>query len=87
MPALCSKRINEIKARKHAGVKQMFGLYFVSTGLIEQELGSFYTNIFAKRQKGDYEDFVYFTEDEVVTLLVPAGKLIARIEEILFEKN
>ena len=26
---------DEIKARKHAGVKQMFGLHFVSTGLID----------------------------------------------------
>jgi len=78
---------DEIKARKHAGVKQMFGLHFVSTGKIEQELGAFYTNIFTKRQKGDYEDFIYFTESEVIALLVPAGKLLSRIEEILLNEK
>jgi len=63
----------------------MFGLHFVSTGIIAQELGAFYTNIFTKRQKGDYEDFVYFTEEEIIALLVPAEKLIARIEEVLVD--
>ncbi len=76
----------EIKARKHAGVKQMFGLHFISTGMIDPSLGAFYTNIFEKRQRGDYEDFVYFTEDEIIALLSPAGKLITRIEEILSTK-
>ena len=42
---------NEINARKHSGVKQMFGLHFVSTGLIEDKLGAFYSNIFEKRQE------------------------------------
>jgi uncharacterized protein (UPF0332 family) len=78
---------NEIKARKHAGVKQMFGLHFVSTGIIDEESGAFYTSIFTKRQKGDYEDFVYFTENEIVALLSPAGKLISRIEEIILKKS
>ena len=78
---------NEIKARKHSGVKQMFGLHFISTGRINEELGSFYTNIFNKRQKGDYEDFVYFTADEIIDLSIPAGKLISRIEEILSENK
>lgn len=73
----------EISARKHSGVKQMFGLHFILPGIIDEELGAFYTNIFEKRQKGDYEDFVYFSEDEITELLTPARKLIERIEEIL----
>jgi uncharacterized protein (UPF0332 family) len=76
----------EIKARKHSGVKQMFGLHFIVPGIIDAESGEFYTTIFEMRQSGDYEDFIYFTEDEVTALLAPAGKLITRIEEILLEK-
>jgi uncharacterized protein (UPF0332 family) len=65
----------------------MFGLHFITTGTVDEESGAFYSNIFDKRQKGDYEDFIYFTEEEVIVLLAPARKLIDRIEEILNENN
>ena len=74
---------NEIKAHTHGGVRQMFGLHFVKTGLIEKDLGKFYSDIFDKRQSGDYDDFVTFSEDEVKSLLTPAKKLIHKIEELL----
>ena len=85
--AVSALLINEgISARKHSGVKQMFGLHFIVTGKVDITLGDYYTYIFEKRQKGDYEDFIYFTEDEVTALLVPAGKLYDRINEILMQK-
>ncbi len=36
----------------------MFGLHFIKTGLINAELGKFYSDISDKRQIGDYDDFV-----------------------------
>ena len=74
---------NEIRAHTHAGVRQMFGLRFVKTGLIDKESGKFYSDIFDKRQTGDYDDFVTFTEEEVRSLLPPAKKLIYKIEKLL----
>ncbi len=74
---------NEIKAQTHAGVRQMFGLYFVKTGLIKKELGRFYSDIFDKRQTGDYDDFITFTEEDVKSLLPSAKKLISEIERLL----
>lgn len=44
----------DIKVQTHAGVRKMFGLYFVQTGLISRELGKFYADLFDKRQTGDY---------------------------------
>jgi len=41
---------SEIKARKHAGAKQMFGLHFILPGAIPLYLGDFYTTIFEMRQ-------------------------------------
>lgn len=73
----------EIAAQTHSGVRQMFGLHFVKTGLIDKELGKFYTDIFDKRQTGDYDDFVDFTKDEVVNMIPTARKLIESIEIIL----
>lgn len=77
---LISKKIN---AQTHAGVRQMFGLHFVKTGMIDKELGKFYSDIFDKRQAGDYDDFIDFSKDEVTSMIPPARKLIGAIENIL----
>lgn len=74
---------NEISAQTHAGVRQMFGLHFIKSGLIDKELGKFYTDIFDKRQTGDYDDFVDFSKEEVVSMIKPAKQLIDSIEELL----
>jgi uncharacterized protein (UPF0332 family) len=39
----------KIKTQTHAGIRQMFGLHFVKTGIINKELGKFYSIIFDKR--------------------------------------
>ena len=39
---------------------QMFGLHFVNTGIISRNSGKTYSDIFDRRQKGDYEDFFDF---------------------------
>ena len=35
-----------IHSQTHSGVRQMFGLHFVKSGLIDKEAGKFYTDIF-----------------------------------------
>lgn len=47
---------NKIVSKSHEGVKHMFGLHFVKTGKISDDLGKFYSNLFEKRTRGDYED-------------------------------
>lgn len=73
----------EIKAQTHAGVRQMFGLHIIKTGLIEKELGKFYSDIFDKRLTGDYDDFVDYERDDVIGLIIPARKLITEIENLI----
>ncbi len=76
----------KIKAQTHAGVRQMFGLHFVKTGLIDKELGSFFSNIFDKRLTGDYDDFIDYNKEDVLALIKPAKKFIHQIEELLKKK-
>ncbi len=38
---------NKIKAHTHGGVRQMFGLHFVKTGLVDIKINNFYASIFA----------------------------------------
>mgnify|MGYP000471042119 FL=1 len=61
----------------------MFGLHFVKKGLIDKDLARFYTDIFDKRQTSDYDDFIEFSRDEVVSLMPSAKQLIEEIEKLI----
>jgi len=74
---------NDIKAQTHAGVRQMFGLHFVKTGIVDIELGKFFSELFDMRQTGDYEDYIRFNEADVLDLIKPAEDLITKIEDLL----
>lgn len=74
---------NNIGAQSHSGTRLMFGLHFIKTGTIPKELGKFYTEIFDLRHTGDYDDFIDFTKDDVVTAKTPAKQLIEKIEGLL----
>ena len=41
----------------HDGVRRKFGQPFVKTGKLERSLAKHYTDLFTKRNKGDYNDF------------------------------
>lgn len=73
----------EIAATTHAGVRQMFGLHFIKTGIIDKVSGKFYSQIFNMRQNGDYEDYFDFSENDVLDLVEPANRLITAIENLL----
>ncbi len=75
----------KIVTQTHAGVRQMFGLHFVKNGLIEKELGKFYSDIFDKRQTGDYDDYVTFSREDVESMMEPAKMLIASIGKIIHD--
>jgi uncharacterized protein (UPF0332 family) len=72
-----------IHSQTHSGVRQMFGLHFVKSGLIDKESGKFYTDIFDMRQTGDYDDYIDFRKEDVLDLIDPANELISKIEMLL----
>ena len=62
---------NEINPKTHKGVRQMFALHFIQTGLISRDWGRFFSDLFDKRQTGDYDDFVVIdkeTTEEIIEL-------------------
>ena len=67
----------DIKPHTHTGVRQMFGLHFVKTGIVEANLGKFFSDIYDKRQTSDYDDFIIFEKEDVIDLLEPANLLIS----------
>ena len=76
----------DIHAHTHSGVRQMFGLHFVKSGLIDKETGKFYSDIFDMRQTGDYDDYIDFKKEDVLDLIGPVNELISKIEGLLFKE-
>ncbi|PKP45625.1 MAG: DNA-binding protein [Bacteroidetes bacterium HGW-Bacteroidetes-11] len=74
---------HNINATTHSGVRQMFGLHFIKTGIVPKESGKFFSDIFDMRQTGDYDDFVVFDKEDVLSMLLAADKLIIEIENLL----
>ena len=72
---------NGIITKSHDGVKQMFGLHFIRTGIFSSTYGKDYSNLFEARLTGDYEDL--FNHDEVSTakLYPKAKELVAAVKE------
>ncbi len=76
---------HHIATNTHAGVKTMLGLHFVSKGLISKESGRAFANLFDSRQRGDYDEFVYSTREEIDELYPKAQQFIKEIDKLLAE--
>lgn len=77
---------NKINSYTHAGVKQMFGLHFISTGKVKNEYGRFYSDLFKDRQSSDYEDFIQFDEEISRIHAMKAKDFIHTIEELIVNR-
>lgn len=71
-----------LSSSKHSGVRALFNKEIVNNGLIEKQFGEFYSDMFDRRQKGDYKDFVIFEEDDVKKWLSNAEKFINETEKL-----
>ncbi len=74
---------HHIATNTHSGVKTLLGLHFVSKGLISKESGRAFSNLYDSRQRGDYDEFVYSTKEEVDELYPKAQRFIEEIDALL----
>ena len=72
-----------LKPTTHIGAKSNFSEHFIKTGIISEDLGKIYSQLFTWRHKGDYADLFDFDEEKVLPYFEPVGKLILTIEEKL----
>ena len=72
-----------IDVSSHSGSRQKFGQLFIQPGQISKELGKHYSDLFEKRQKGDYNDFFDFDEETVLRLYQPSVDFINEIERLM----
>ena len=69
--------------KTHAGVKALFNLNFVKTGLVSTELGRLFARTFQRRQDGDYADMIKFLAEDIEPLLDETEKFINTIKKII----
>jgi uncharacterized protein (UPF0332 family) len=74
---------NEIQGATHSGVKSNFHQEFIKTGILDKELGRLYSNLFNKRQEGDYQDFQIFDKETIEPLIDKVSNFISEIEKLL----
>ncbi|MCK5463211.1 MAG: HEPN domain-containing protein [Bacteroidales bacterium] len=74
-----------VKTSRHEGARQKFGQLFVKTGKVDRSLAKHYTDLFVKRNKGDYNDFFDYDEETVNRLLPLSKRFIEKVEELIKE--
>jgi len=72
-----------LSSSKHSGLLGIFNKEFINKGVIDKEIGRFYTEMFEFRQKADYKDLTEFKEEDVVVWLNKAEQFIPRLEAII----
>jgi len=79
--ALLATRDNFPKT--HKGVRQQFSLLFLATGIIPEDLGLAYSELFERRHSGDYDDFASIEGEVVVRLREHTVVMVGTIEGLI----
>jgi uncharacterized protein (UPF0332 family) len=74
---------HEYQTRTHNGIKILFNQHFVKTGKISLEMGMLFSELFDKRQKGDYSDLLNWDKNQVEALMQPTTEFVNCIEDFL----
>lgn len=73
----------DITASTHKGVIALFGEHYITTGIIEKELGKSLRRAYDLRQKGDYSTGFMVKESEAKEILEQAREFISKVEKHL----
>ena len=64
-----------------------FHTNLVKPGLVSQEIGRFYDELFEARQRGDYIELVDFEKDQITKWLQQAREFINAVKPLTSEKS
>jgi len=75
--AVIALLINENhESQTHSGAKTLLGLHFFKVNRIDKSFSLLYEKLFNLRQTGDYEDWIYINEEDIIPLLEPSEQFI-----------
>jgi uncharacterized protein (UPF0332 family) len=78
---------NQIEVKSHSGVRSAFALHFIKTGKIPMDVSRVFSKIYDKRQASDYDDFAYFTREEVEAWYPQVRSLIEAVTQLIRNDN
>ena len=64
---------------KHSGVRALFNMNHVRTGVVPKKMAQIYNDLFERRQEGDYDDFVIFDVGDVLVWITEAETFVTYI--------
>ncbi len=73
--------------KTHKGLRQRFGLLYITTGVVPTAFSEVLTELFDARQSGDYEDSTAIDRAMVLRLAPQARDLVALIEKTIHEQH
>jgi len=79
--ALFSK--HDLITKTHSGTKSEFHKSFIKTGVFDKSFGKLYSELFDKRQEGDYQDFYSFEKDEIEPIINSTEQFVSIIENYI----
>lgn len=71
---------NQLETKTHSGVRVLFHQHFVKEDIVSKSSAEFFSDLFNKRQEGDYEDFFNFDQATVLPLIDKTEKFLNEIE-------
>jgi len=77
----------KFETSKHLQLIGWFNKTFIKPNIIDFKHGNSIRNIFEKRQKGDYEPFIEFSEIEVLTMYENMKNFISAIEKFIIDNQ
>lgn len=72
-----------ILAKSHSGVFGMFSKEYISAGILTEEEGMLYRQLFSMRQSGDYDDMFNWKKSDVQPLLPKVETFLHRLKDLI----
>ncbi len=72
----------DLSSSKHSGIRSLFNQHIINERLMEKEYGELFNDLFEYRRESDYDDFVEFTEDQIIEWMPRVTNFINRILEL-----
>ncbi|MBW8050258.1 MAG: HEPN domain-containing protein [Cytophagales bacterium] len=76
----------QIEIASHSGARNLFGRYFIKTGILEKGLSKVLHVAFDLRIKGDYNQTVDLQKGDVENMFPKVQDFVNKIEEYLLKK-
>lgn len=71
-----------LSAKTRNGVKILFNKHFIKTAKVDKSLGNLFSELFNKRQEGDYLDFLQFEQEQIQPLISKTETFLTKIKKL-----